>query len=193
MRLQHQAGLQGWDEDRAKHLASLMSKASWHYIFTPVCLGAKNQGVPQTKKTATLHALRLICDSWQMVNVLTKAAINMCSDLGAESSLPSVPDFNANRLFAHWDETKLVDDNGLQGFQDEALMGAPTTGVVSYKHALGTPGSEHVCHGIEQQVTSKLKGFKVWFLAAGRVGKFLNGKFYCERLAATCFHRPECA
>ena len=132
------------------------------------------------------HSIRLICDGWKMVKIFCESTIDLCTDLGVESGLPNIPDFQVNSLFPSWSETSIVEDNW------DSMMHSAVDGLVSLKWSLGAPGTEHVCHNIEQQTTAKLKDFKDWFKSAQHFGRFFTGRFYCDRIAATCFDKPEC-
>ncbi len=87
-RAKARAGMHDFDDEAAREWASRMNECVWHLIFTPVALGAKAKGLAE-KFCACLHAIRLICDSWQMVQIFCESCINLCTDLGTESVLES--------------------------------------------------------------------------------------------------------
>ena len=174
-----------FDSSQAMDWATCINDCIWHYIFAPVCLGSKNQTLaPQF--AAVLHAIRLLCDCWKMAKLFCASTLNFTTDLGVESGLVTIPDYNANSLCKHWNEMKVVDDH-LEFSFGGTPMAQLSDAVMSFQSSLGVPGTEHLCHGMEEQVTKKLNFFKLWFGGASNLGRFLNGTFYTDRLSATCF------
>ena len=169
--------------DRKAELAGCMAKAVWHLILPPVCLGAKAMSLAD-KFAAVLHALRLLSCSWQMCSFLLGRVVAVCSDIGTESKLGSVPEYDANRLFPHWDETALVDDTA----DADMRMVSISSGLCSLQRALIVMGCEHICHNIEATVTKSLPSFKRWFALASNLTRFLDGTFYTTRMSHTIFN-----
>ena len=97
-------------EAMTERLQSLM----WHLVFTPACLGARNQGLP-AKYGACLHMVRLLCGEWLYTQTFMRSVINLCTDVGVESDFVQVPTIDGNQLFPAWDERRLVDDTA-EGF-----------------------------------------------------------------------------
>ena len=126
-------------EDREAELVRAMAKAVWHLILPPVCLGAKAMSLAD-KFAAVLHALRLLSSSWQMCSFLLGRVVAVCSDLGTESKLGSLPEYDANRLYSHWDETALVDDAA----DADLRMVSVSSGLCSLQRALVVAGCEHI-------------------------------------------------
>ena len=190
--LQSLAGVEAADEhsdvddlsiaDRKAELAQLMHSSVWHLILPPVCLGARAMSLAD-KYAAALHTMRLLSDGWEMCGKLLKCFLGLCPDLGTESKLATVPEFDANQLYSHWDEGVMLDDVAC-----DRPMAVPDSGIMSLRNCLVAAGCEHLCHNIEAAVTKGLPNFKEWFSLASNLGRFLNGKFYTTRMSRTIFN-----
>ena len=178
MRKRSAVNLESWDEARAAWLNDVMHRIVWHVILTPACLGARATKLPNKFKAA-IHTLRLMADSWDMLKHILKSLVCMTSDLGVESDLPRV-EFDCAKLFPHWAHD--VQDES--PFGDVHLRG--DSAFIGFTFGLAAPGTEHICHNMQQQVVQQMKHFKPWHALATHLGRFLRGRFYVDRLIEKC-------
>ena len=166
-----------------KDCMAKMAACMWHIILTASCLGAKAMSLADKWHSAVFQ-LRMLSFSWEMVQALTRAMINVCSDLGTESSLTK-PEFDCNKLYPWWSEDRIIDD-----VADTRSSFAPATcSSITLSRALPTMGLEHICHNAEEHVVRNLPSFKKCFLMASNIGKFIAARFCKGRMQATIFNR----
>ena len=165
-------------------LVKKMQGCIWHLILQPACLGAKCMSLTD-KWHSAIFQLRMLSDGWAMTNKLTKFMVNNCSDLGTEKSLAK-PEFDCNSLCPWWCEAGVVDD-----VAGDVSTSPTSDAIVSMRSSLTTMGLEHICHNAEEHATRSLPSFKMWFVMASNLGKFLGSRFYKKQMEETIFSRHE--
>ena len=165
-------------------LMKKMQGCIWHIILQPACLGAKCMSLAD-KWHAAIFQLCMISDGWAMTNKLTKFMVNNCSDLGTEKSLAK-PEFDCNKLYPWWSEAGVVDD-----VAGDVFTSPKSDAIISMRSSLTTMGLEHTCHNAEEHVTRSLPSFKMCFVMASNLGKFLGSRFCKKRMEETIFSRHE--
>ena len=81
-----------------KHLVDEMTKLVWHHVLIPTAMGAANMALA-LKYACVVIALRIEAGGWSMVVFVASCVVGITTDMGTESALGIVPDFEGDDLY----------------------------------------------------------------------------------------------